>query len=158
MVPDWNCVKTSLQPKVERCYIKTNFWRCRVDTKFGTFSSRFSAQPPLSQNSNLNCFLCYFLANLSTNFNGFEHTKTLPFFFLVPASCERFSRIVYLTVLLYDTSYFRWNRVFSLADTRHVPVRKFPYWIGPDYEFRQPFCLQKNKALKSLKNLTDLVN
>ena len=30
--------------------------------------------------------------------------------------------------------------VFSLAETRHV--RKFPYWTGPDYGFRQPFCLQ----------------
>ena len=31
-----------------------------MNTKSGTFSYHFSAQPPLSQNSNLNCFLCYF--------------------------------------------------------------------------------------------------
>ena len=59
-------------------------------------------------------------------------------------------------VLLYCKSYFRWNRVFSLAETRHVPVRKFPYWTGPDYGFRQPFCLKTNnerKLWKAAKNL-----
>ena len=41
---------------------KRNSSRCRVNTKYVTFWLHFSAQPPVSQNSNqLNCFLCYFL-------------------------------------------------------------------------------------------------
>ena len=41
---------------------KRNSSRCRVNIKFVTFWLHFSAQPPVSQNSNqLNCFLCYFL-------------------------------------------------------------------------------------------------
>ena len=49
------------------------------------------------------------------------------------------------------TSYFQRNRVLSLADARHVTVRKFQYWTRPDYGFRQPFCLQKNSERKLWK-------
>ena len=69
-------------------------WWCRVNTKSGSFSSHFSAQPPLSQNSNLDRFSCYFLCS-SWKFLGLselwlrceqilttscEHTRTLPLF------------------------------------------------------------------------------
>ena len=30
------------------------------------------------------------------------------------------------------------------AETHHMPVCNFPYWTGPNYGFRQPFCLQRN--------------
>ena len=53
--------------------------------------------------------------------------------------------------LLYGTSYFRWNHVLWLAETHHVPVRNFRYWTGPDYGFRQPFCLRRNNERKLLK-------
>ena len=42
-----------------------NPWQCRaVNTKSGTFSLHFNAQPPLSQNNNLNSFPCYFLCSI----------------------------------------------------------------------------------------------
>ena len=32
---------------------------------------------------------------------------------------------------------------------RRVTCRSnFPYWTGPDYGFRQPFCLQMNNEMK----------
>ena len=42
---------------------KRNLWRCRVNTKSDTFSLRFSAQPPFSQNS-LNRFPCCLLCSI----------------------------------------------------------------------------------------------
>ena len=85
---------------------KRNPWWCRVDIKSGTFSLHFSAQPPLSQNSNLyNRFLCYFLCSIWKVWGlsellltcqhiltaSCEYTRTLPVcrYFLGPASCER---------------------------------------------------------------------
>ena len=67
-------------------------WRC-VNTKSGTFSLRFSAQP-LSQNGNFNRFLCYFLCSIWKFWalsellltcdqiltTSCEHTRTLPSF------------------------------------------------------------------------------
>ena len=63
-------------------------WRCCVNTKSSIFLPRFSAQSPLSQNSYLYCFSCYFLcsiwnwilkfewtpAHMWTNFNDFVWT------------------------------------------------------------------------------------
>ena len=79
-----------------RC--KQNPWRCRVDTKSGTFLLCFSAQPPLSQNSNLNRFPCYFLCSIWKVWGlnellltcqqiltaSCEHTRNLPLFSRFP--------------------------------------------------------------------------
>ena len=53
--------RSDLKTISKRCDMKTEHWRCGVNTKFFTFWLHFSAQPPSYQNSNLNCFLCYFL-------------------------------------------------------------------------------------------------
>ena len=97
--PGRSCVKPTFQPELAiwKRFLndvtwKRNPWLCRVNRKYGTFSSRFSVEPSLSQNSNLNCFLCYFLCHiwglseLSLTCQHIltasrEHTKTLPFYF-----------------------------------------------------------------------------
>ena len=96
--------------------LKGDSWRCRVNTKFGTFSSRFSAQPPSSQNSNLDRFSCYFLCskNLSTNFNDFLWTHE--------NSGKEFFFYFYLLWLVFKFSFRFKIRLWILVEIkwRHV--------------------------------------
>ena len=118
-------------------------WTQHVNTKFSTFSLRFSAQPLLSQNSNLNCCQCYFLCFIWTFWGLSELLLTCQQ--ILTASCEHAR-----TLPLFSRAGIAWTQSYSFIVfvnlyTQNYKTASVSRRISLDPDIRSSFSLRAQR-------------